>query len=796
MNKLSPEREIAVRFPRISRLWGQLRSGEIAEWPSADRSLFISVVVLLLYLYPAGLATYLTTSGDLPRYFDPAGVTLLQQASYLTVALWALLALASLLGRRRLSNSAWFVHLPIQYFAFNSAFFSYLLGPLTTPFFGLTLIGGMLVSYPLFGRAATFWGAGSMVFLVVGASFAEQSGLIPYGPLLRDYPVDGGTLSTTWLIGLGSFELIALGLALLLAVLLFDQERARADRLLRINEDLLEAHGEQERLARELRLARAKLESRVRERTRALSSANRDLAHEAERADRVARELQALSAAMEQAIEGIAHVGPDGRFKTVNSAFAAMHAAPVELLVGTLADDWVDPGDLAQVRAATRRILDGEKGELEVRGRTSAGDAFNERLVLVGEEAGGELTHYRFARDVTRQRDMTEQLTRASKMDAIGRLTGGIAHEFNNLLTAIISSGEQLRDRLEGSGNDEEIDRLLDWVTVSARRAADLTGRLLAFSHEQPMTPSVVDLELSIRGIIQMLERIFDTGISIECELPEDPPQLWLDVGRFESSLMNLAINARDSMRNGGCLRFSVREFHHDPGDSGFAAFQMAEGRFIQIDVSDTGAGIPTEILPKIWDPFFTTKDVGQGTGLGLSLVYNFVRESGGAVEVESQVGMGTTVSMFLPVGDAVDKGRRMHNSEATRIGTETILIAEDEPIVAGLLTRILSGHGYRVIGCVDGHEAVESFRKHRDEVALVLVDLRMPRLDGVEVFDEVQKIAPGAPVILMSGNTAGPEVEELKAKGLRRVIGKPYRQSEMLDVIRSVLDEQALFRH
>ena len=796
MNRLFPEGERSVRFPRISNLWGQLRSGEIAERPSADRSLFISVVVFLLYLHAAGLVTYLATQGDLPPYFDPAGVALLQQVSYVTVSLWALLALASLIGHRRFSDSVFFVHLPVQCYAFNSAFFAYLLSPLTTPFFPFAFLGGMLVAVPLFGRVATFWGAGTMASLVIGASIAEQWGLIPYAPLLRDYPMEGGTLSTIWLVGLGSFKLIALGLAGMLAVLLFDQQRLRARRLLRTNEELREAHGELERLAGELRLNQDQLESRVRQRTRALSSANRDLTNEAERADRVARELQALSAAMEQAIEGIARVGPGGCFETVNSAFAAMHGTSVDLMVGTLANDWVDQEDLAQVRAATRRILDGEKGELEVRGRTRAGDAFDERLVLVGEEEGGQLAHYRFARDVTRQRELTEQLTRASKMDAIGRLTGGIAHEFNNLLTAIISSGEQLKDRADGGGKDEETDLLLDWVTVSARRAADLTGRLLAFSYEQPMTPSSVDLGQSIRGTIQMLEHIFEAGISIECELPEDPPGLWVDVGRFESSLMNLAINARDSMLEGGCLRFSVREFHHDLGDSRFAAFQMAAGRFIQIDVSDTGSGIRPDVLPKIFDPFFTTKDVGQGTGLGLSLVYNFARESGGAVEVGSQVGVGTTVSMFLPLGDAVGMGRRTDASEAGRLGTETILVAEDEPIVAGLLTRMLVGQGYRVIGCVDGREAVESFRKHRDEVDLVLADLRMPRLSGIEVFDEVQRMEPGTPVILMSGNTSGPEVEGLRAKGLRDVVVKPYRRDELLGAVRSVLDEQALFRH
>ena len=185
MQKLPPTGRTRALLPGISKLWAQLRSGEIEAWPSADRSLFISVVVFLLYLYAAGLVTYLTTYSHLPPYFDPAGVVLLRNAAYGTLAIWFLIGLASLIGHRRLSNSAWFVHLPIQCYALSSSFFSYLLGPLTTPFFPFAFLGGVLVSVPLFGRVPSFWGAGSMAFLVVGASFAVQYDLIPYAPLIR-----------------------------------------------------------------------------------------------------------------------------------------------------------------------------------------------------------------------------------------------------------------------------------------------------------------------------------------------------------------------------------------------------------------------------------------------------------------------------------------------------------------------------------------------------------------------------------------------------------------------------------
>lgn len=224
--------------------WKQLRTGEIARWPNADRCLFICVIVFVLYLYAAGLISYLEAHVDQSVFIDRAGLVLLQRVSYGTVAAWALLGLVALVGRRRASDSAWFVHAPIQLYALNSGFFSYMMGPVTTPFFPFAFLGGMLVSIPLFGYAATCWGAGTMLALVVGASVAEQWGVIPYAPLLRDWPMEEGKLSTAWLLGLGSFELVALALSLVLAMLLIDQLRQREQALLERGENLREAADE------------------------------------------------------------------------------------------------------------------------------------------------------------------------------------------------------------------------------------------------------------------------------------------------------------------------------------------------------------------------------------------------------------------------------------------------------------------------------------------------------------------------------------------------------------------------
>ena len=232
----------------MSNLWRELRTGEIANWPSADRCLFISSVVFLLYLYAALLVAYLAYSANRPSFIAPGGLSLLETVSQVTVAAWAVLVLTSFVLRRRAAESDWFVHLPIQLYALNSAFFSYMMGPLTTPFFPFAFLGGMLVAIPLFGYGPTLGGAASMVFLVLGASIAEQLHLLPYAPLLQSWPMDDGQLSTVWLVGLGSFELVALLLSLILAILLIDQLRQRERALLEQGDHLREAAADLEAL--------------------------------------------------------------------------------------------------------------------------------------------------------------------------------------------------------------------------------------------------------------------------------------------------------------------------------------------------------------------------------------------------------------------------------------------------------------------------------------------------------------------------------------------------------------------
>jgi CheY-like chemotaxis protein len=352
----------------------------------------------------------------------------------------------------------------------------------------------------------------------------------------------------------------------------------------------------------------------------------------------------------------------------------------------------------------------------------------------------------------------------------------------------ILSGSNRLKDSVESLPDPKPGLEYLSWIDTAAQRGASLTRQLLDFSYVQTSDPGPIDVNQSLRRLIGMLDSVLGSSIHVESDLHSKPLVTIGDLARFESGLMNLAVNARDAMPQGGTLRFRTTECHLDPADPRFAAFHLSTDRFVCVEVIDSGAGIAPEIIGNIFDAFFTTKPVGKGTGLGLSLFYTYAREVGGAMEIESEPGKGTTVSIYLPHSDqlvfAMEESIR---SLAT--GTETILIAEDEPIVAEFLVLALSEAGYRVISCADGRDVVEKFQKYRDSVDAVLLDYRMPELTGIEAFDLIHEAAPEIPVVLMSGNIAGAEIRDLRANGIRDVLRKPCSVGSVLQSIRRALD-------
>ncbi len=514
-----------------------------------------------------------------------------------------------------------------------------------------------------------------------------------------------------------------------------------------------------------------------------VSSSNR--LHAARAAD------AAKARALEEAIEGIARIDGDGRLLTVNSAFAAMHAADTATLVGAQANDWILKQDRDELQRAVASLATQARQEVTVRGLREDGSSFYANIFLIAIPDGEPGSHYRFARDVTRQRELTEQLSQSEKMDAIGRLAGGIAHDFNNLLQTILGASDRLRREIESLPEPNPGPEFLSWIDTAAQRGASLTRQLLDFSHVQGSESGPIDVHQSLRRLIDMLDSVLGSSIRVESDLCATAPATIGDLARFESGLMNLAVNARDAMPHGGTLRFRTTEHNIDPSTPRFASFHLETDRFVCIEVTDTGEGIDASILDDIFDPFFTTKPVGKGTGLGLSLFYSYAREVGGALEVKSRPEEGTTVSIYLPLTD-VSPAPAARPDRGHTTGNETILLAEDEPLVAQLIAAQLREAGFHVIVCGDGQEAIDFYRKHSDSIDLALLDYRMPRRDGVEVFDSIQKMSPDLPAILMSGNLAGAEIRNLERRGLRSVLRKPCSRDEVLRTVRAALDTEA----
>ena len=381
-------------------------------------------------------------------------------------------------------------------------------------------------------------------------------------------------------------------------------------------------------------------------------------------------------------------------------------------------------------------------------------------------------------------RESEEQLRQAQKMEAIGRLAGGIAHDFNNLLTAILGYSDLLLARLRPdnplSGEVEEIRR-------AGERGASLVRQLLAFSRKQVLAPQVLELGRVVVGMERMLRRFIGEDIVLDI-LTADTGRVKADPVQIEQVIINLAINARDAMLRGGRLAIETRDVELHQGDARLR-LGLSPGRYVLLRIADSGTGMDAETRSHLFEPFFTTKDVGKGTGLGLSTVYGIVRQSGGHIEMDSELGRGTVVGVYLPV--VADPTEATVDSaglpEAPR-GVETVLLVEDEEALRQLVRMGLERHGYTVLEAANGEEAVAVCERHPGRIDLVVSDVVMPQLGGVAIVQRMAALRPGARVLLLSGYTdavARHGVGELQTPFLH----KPFTLAALLYKIREVLD-------
>ena len=456
-------------------------------------------------------------------------------------------------------------------------------------------------------------------------------------------------------------------------------------------------------------------------------------------------------------------------------------------LIGWRMIDLVHPEEKAHGEARLAQLAAGKAvPPAEIRWLTMDGSTRYMNVSSMSFDFNGRPAVQTVFRDVTAHRQLEEQLRQAQKMEAVGQLAGGVAHDFNNLLTIIKANAEFLLEDL-ASGSPHRAG--LIEVNEAANRAAALTRQLLAFSRKQILQARVLDFNAVVTNVQPMLSRLIREDVVVDVQLTEDLGHILADAGQLEQVLLNLALNARDAMPGGGRLRVRTAEvaLTHEARMEDHAP--VLPGRYAMLLVSDTGSGIPADVRARIFEPFFTTKSIGYGTGLGLATVYGIVKQSGGYLQVESEPGAGTTFRVYFPIvpDDITGIGEGVVARE-TR-GPETILLVEDMDPLREIARRVLAGKGYTVLQAHNGKEAMELAARHAGPIDLLLTDVVMPEMNGVQLVEALVRTRPSLSVLFMSGYAEDEAMRHRVETARARFVPKPFSPASLLQQVREALD-------
>jgi two-component system cell cycle sensor histidine kinase/response regulator CckA len=427
------------------------------------------------------------------------------------------------------------------------------------------------------------------------------------------------------------------------------------------------------------------------------------------------------------------------------------------------------------------RITDQESREVDAHGQKKIF-----RNTMMGTVLDGHWVRtWGISRDVTARMHLEEQLRNAQQLEAIGRLAGGVAHDFNNILSIIMGHGELL---LAAVGKDEHARNGLEQIRRAADRAASLTQQLLAFSRKQVLQPKVLDLNEAVADVQKMLSRVIGEDIELIASLHPSLVPVKADPGQVEQVLMNLAVNARDAMPHGGKLTMETSNL--EVGEELARNLELIPGRYVMLKVADSGHGMDAETLPHVFEPFFTTKPVGKGTGLGLSTVYGIVKQSGGSIQVESEAGRGTTFRIYLPAAEGgLRKRQETRASEEVAGGSETILLAEDEPDLRELARIFLEGYGYRVLEAPSAEQAIHTADIFAGPIDLLLTDVIMPGMSGAQLAENILSKRPRTRIVYMTGYTDDMVVQHKVLEPGVNLLQKPFNRTDLALKVRSTLD-------
>ena len=490
---------------------------------------------------------------------------------------------------------------------------------------------------------------------------------------------------------------------------------------------------------------------------------------------------------LETAPIGIVAVDAEGRIQVANARFAALAGQQADVITGRSINDLITPAGADDLRAAMQRTT-GMDGVFELGVLCPDGEHPCEISLgrLSAEEGGGFVLHFT---DISRRKELERQFVQSQKMQAVGQLAGGIAHDFNNLLTAIIGYSDLLLQR-HAAGDPSFAD--IYQVSQNAKRAASLVRQLLAFSRQQKLNPKVLQLTDTLAELKHLLKRLLGEAVELDVIQARDLWTVKVDETQLEQVIINLAVNARDAMPEGGALTLVTANDTLPEHRRLRADAVMPAGDYVHITVRDTGTGIPEEIIERIFDPFFSTKDVGAGTGLGLATVYGIIKQTGGFITVESRLGVGTAFHIYLPRHDrqpedlAAEKPR---DRSADLTGTGTILLVEDEDPVRLFGARALRNKGYEVVEARTGEAAVDIFRQDPQRFDLLITDVMMPVLDGPTLIRIVREIRPELRVVCISGYAEESMRQKLDSQTNIEFLPKPFTLKQLAGTVKKVME-------
>lgn len=509
----------------------------------------------------------------------------------------------------------------------------------------------------------------------------------------------------------------------------------------------------------------------------------------AEKALRMAEEK--YRSIFENAIEGIFQLTPDGRLLVANPALARIcgYNEPEELIAAIKDFSnqvYDDPEGLKQLNERIQQDKFVQNFEIKARRKDGTSFWMSINVNAVHDNEGGINYLEGMLEDITQRKKLEDQLRQSQKMEAIGTLAGGVAHDFNNILTVIMGYTHLMDLYVK---NDDPIYPYINQINSAAEKAKRLTSNLLAFSRKQMISLSPIKINELIRNFEKTLFRIIDEDVELKTFLAEDDFTILADTGQIEQVLLNLATNARDAMPDGGLLIIQTDFVEIDDEYIKTHGYGKT-GNYVLLSFADFGKGMDDVTKEKIFEPFFTTKQIGKGTGLGLSMVYGIIKQHGGYINVYSELNRGTTFKIYLPITPdmLVPAKSAVKPSTAVLTGTETILLAEDDETVRNLTRYFLERYGYRVIEAIDGEDACIKFASNRDSIDILLFDVIMPRMNGKVAYEEIRKIIPEIPVIFISGYTSN----VIHNKGIleegTNIILKPVSPTSLLEKIRQVL--------